>query len=49
MNLRRLGWRERNRIQLVPDKDRWWAGCEGCNDPRGFIKCGEIFEELRNS
>jgi hypothetical protein len=43
MDLRETGWRIMDWIDLVQDRDSWWAREYG-NEPLGFIKCGELLE-----
>jgi len=48
MYLQEVGWGGMDWIDLAPDMDRWGGGAfECCNEPSGFINCGEVLAYLR--
>ena len=42
--LHEVGWRVRDWIDLVQDRDRWGGSCECCNELSGSIKCAEFLD-----
>ncbi|KAJ4433135.1 hypothetical protein ANN_15392 [Periplaneta americana] len=38
MDLREVGYDDRDWINLPQDRDQWWALCEGGNEPSGSLK-----------
>ena len=44
MDLKEVGWKGVDCINLTEDIDKWWGSCEHGNEPLGSIKCGEYLK-----